>query len=1671
MLIMRKIRFSRRVRRLLSVCLATTMAATCMPQTELWHLEMKKVAKAADATITVDSSAIVQQIDSKTENRPGIPDGKLLNELKRLVNASLGRDAKTDITFGELMAYEGEIDLSAIGADITSISGLGYARKATVINLTNVPITAIDDYEFDGCTGLTQIILPKNLTTLGKFAFRNCKKLTTITLPETVTSIGESAFDACVSLETLAIPNGVENISKGAFGGCTALTTMTITNPNIVLGASVFEGCSSLDTVNLPEGIKTIPASFFASSGIKKITLPSTVTSIGQTAFMSTRNLSSIDLTNCSGLTTIENNAFAASGIQQIQLPNSLRLIKSNAFEASSLTSITIPDSVIGNGDVNGDSGIAELAFWNCSNLQTVSIPKGISRLNQGVFKGCISLENIEIRDAENSILESIEKEAFSGCFSLENTNFLNNLKLLKEIKERAFAYDIKSDVTEILTRKDIYGNTLYYGGLTSISLPDCVTTVDKTAFEYQYNVENITLGNGITELPETIFSGFVNLRHIKLPDRLTSIGDKAFYKCIMLNEIKFPDTLQTIGESAFETCGTASTISNIAYDLYYIDTTKIYDKRPDGNTTAGEYLVYTKDDEYNQQIVEKVIEPDAMLTEKEYSEKGSPSQYEAYYVVAEKRYANADEVYTSSQLAKTRYFHYTYDKEQGVISGVENIYTDSEDMKQGSSLVPKSGYAGFYVRNNVSKRVNVRNYLGLTSLTLPNSVTSIGKRAFANCYNLQNIILSNKMEEISEGAFCVDKGELLSKYDWTDTDNTKIAGRYITQRKVTLPEKLKKIQAKAFYCNTNMTWTNKTLPFTIELIGTSAFEECKQLSEVIIPSKTQEIGDRAFYGCSEYVKSKDKVYGYYQYDIDKTSGLHEIDMTQANSLTTIGNNAFSLNTITTCTIPDKVTILPSGLFQDCHYLQKVTCSDNTLEVKESVFSNCKNLVSITIPAQATISYKAFCGIDIGDFTFSVTDPEEVSVALGETVSLPINTFLADYLRNEIKIVEKNGTTGFLSFANTSKEAINGSNILKANVTGVKEGTTKVSMEGTINFLLHDNTVIAKAPEVMVTVNVTSKKCTDIVDEKTSQVISVEDNSRKVQLSPQILPVDCTEKNVWTSENEAVVGVEPISYIKDGVLTTSASTVLVPKGLGTSKVTLKCGSVKKEYQVNVVIPATQIGVNTTEVRVKETEEQEISLSATMAYDTTKYTAEQWENYGDIAGYTSSDTSIVQVTETGKIIPISAGTATITVTALGSGISTSVQVTVEADAPKMHFEDKDGKEISATDALTVQYGEEFTLYFGTNPADSLAKIGYEFSNLAQNDMFSYISTQEKTITTANKGTQNKAYSMTFKANKVGSGAITILPAVYEKKEDVAVTRTVNVIASMKEAAFATVSKMTVGDAISVFGYLSTDAGKAEKIEDLKNITTDQISFESSNTAIATVDETTGVVTAIKEGKVTISMKITNPYNNGRTTTKKLAITVEKPKVTDIQLSTADNQSVVKKGQTLQLQVAFVPEIASDNVTYESLNPTIASVSKTGVVTGLAAGTAEIKVTTVTNKIAKTISITVIDDSVDNSTKSSIGKVLGVKAVNKKGKKIKLSWKKVKNATGYRILYATNQKFTKNKKTVVLAKNSGAKILKGLKKGTTYYVKVQAFQKQGSSYVYGKYSAVKKVKIKK
>ena len=1680
----------KKMRKAIGVSMAVAMTMTAMPEGQLYNWGSLHV-QAADTTKTIDASAVVQQVESAASNRPGIPDGILLNELKKLVNTKLGRAAEHEITFAELMAYDGEVDLSAIGSQITSISGLGYARKAKKIVLTNVPVKVIDDFEFDGCTGLQEIVLPANLETIGKASFRNCNSLETIVLPETMKTIGESAFDACTKLAKINLPNSIEKIDKGAFGACKILEEVTITNPKIVLGASVFESCENLKSVNLPEGITEIPVSFLAQTGITSIKVPSTVKVIKQSAFNTTSNLKEIDLTGCSGLTTLESSAFAVSGIENIKLPNSLTTIKSKCFDTcTELKEITIPDSVQGKGDGTG-TGIEELVFWRCHNLKKISLPAGISALQKELFNDCRNLQEVEIRNSTTSVLESIEAQAFVGCNSLLDTNFLKDLPNLKRIEDGAFAY--QKDISYKLDDNDIFNEEQYFLGLQSITLPNSVTYLGKEVFAQQPNVETVTLGNGLKTIPENTFKGFSHLEKLTLPSELKTIGNSAFNGCCRLEDFTFPNTLETIGDSAFSGCGAVKTAQKLYYHTRYVANDGVYDTRPAGSTSVKECLVYQTDNSGNQEMVVKFFEIDKCITEDEYKNLGEPVGYTKYTIAAEKRYVKeSDEsaISTTGTNTSNSYTNYTYDTKLKRIVNSRTLYTkqDNDVLAEANCVyTPTSGYTGYYVRGALYNQMHQRVNTGISNLVIPNSVKTIGKNAFYNCYNLKNITISNQLIEIPESAFGLENSELLRKNDWIDQKSK--FREYLFERTVTLPKELEAIGDKAFENNSNLKRIISGLPGTLLEIGNSSFKDCHSLESVVIPSKVKSVGKYGFWGCSEYVKSElPGRGGYDKYDIVEGYGLQELDLTQASSLESVGSYAFGLTPIRQCTLPEKVTEVSQGIFEYCEFLNKVICSDETNAIKADVFRDCVNLVSVTIPAKATVSYNAFRGNDIGMFNFSVTDPEPYSISIGEEEVLPINTFLNDYLRSKPQIKEKNGETGFLEGVEGKVERINDWNIHKVGVKGLKEGTTKVSITGENNYFLYGNTVIAKAPEINITVNVTKKKCTDIKDEQSSAVISMENTQKEVSLNPQVLPVDCSELNKWSSSNENIVSVIPKTYIQNGVETVSSSAVLYPRGLGTSKVTLTTGSVKKDYQVHVVVPATGITLDKQEISAKEGSKERIKLNANMTYDTTKYSSTDWENFKDVLDYQSGNEKVVTVSAEGVVTPVGAGTTQITVTALGSGKTAVCNVRVLPDETLVFFTDTAGTEWNTTKTMEVQAKDPIVLNIGTEPVDSVAELTWEFSD---NNMFTHVKDTTKYVETEDKGQQEKVVSMEFTGDKIGTGTITIYPKNCKNKDAVSAKVTVQIRADVKEAAFATVNEMQIGTEQSVFGYIVTGAGKAEKVADIGKITTDSVSFISSDSSVASVDPKTGVVKAVGEGKVTISMQIVNSKDSSKNMIKNLELNIVRPQATDMIVTEKNGKNVVSVGGTLQLVTSLIPNTAKDTITYTSENPTVASVDANGKITGLSAGTGKITVKAEKKGITKTFEFTVTGAVATNKPQTSnppqttnkpntttkpnkitVSKVTGVKAVNKKGKKIKVSWKKLGSVKGYRITVALNKKFTSGKKILWVKKGTTtSKIVSKLKKGKTYYVKVEAYKLNGKKKVFGKPSAVKKVKIKK
>ena len=127
------------------------------------------------------------------------------------------------------------------------------------IDLSDTQITIIGKDAFKNCSTLTEIILPKTLTTIDDFAFSRCTSLESITLPNSVGTIGSGAFWGCSSLKSITLPNSVSTIESGAFWDCTSLTLINLKDTGITeILSDTFAGCTSLATVILPSKLTSI---------------------------------------------------------------------------------------------------------------------------------------------------------------------------------------------------------------------------------------------------------------------------------------------------------------------------------------------------------------------------------------------------------------------------------------------------------------------------------------------------------------------------------------------------------------------------------------------------------------------------------------------------------------------------------------------------------------------------------------------------------------------------------------------------------------------------------------------------------------------------------------------------------------------------------------------------------------------------------------------------------------------------------------------------------------------------------------------------------------------------------------------------------------------------------------------------------------------------------------------------------------------------------------------------------------------------------------------------------------------------------------------------------------------------------------------------------------------
>jgi len=320
-------------------------------------------------------------------------------------------------------AYEIKLNSSISFTELRSTIK-NNANKYINLDISGSTIDGVTSSWFDGCTNLTSITLPNNITTVENNAFSGCSNLTGITIPSGVTSIGNGAFSGCSSLTSITLPSGVTSIGGSAFSGCSSLTSIILPSGVTSISKGAFNGCSSLTSIIIPSGVTSIwDYSFQNCSNLASINIPNSVTEIGYGAFSGCTNLASVTIP--SYVTRIENDAFLnCSKLTSINIPNTVtRIGDSSAFRGcSSLTAINVDIANTTYSSINGvlyDKTITTLIQYPAGKEGAYTIPSGVTFIRVYAFDSCTKLTSLTMPNSINSVACT-----FDECTSLTSVKF-----------------------------------------------------------------------------------------------------------------------------------------------------------------------------------------------------------------------------------------------------------------------------------------------------------------------------------------------------------------------------------------------------------------------------------------------------------------------------------------------------------------------------------------------------------------------------------------------------------------------------------------------------------------------------------------------------------------------------------------------------------------------------------------------------------------------------------------------------------------------------------------------------------------------------------------------------------------------------------------------------------------------------------------------------------------------------------------------------------------------------------------------------------------------------------------------------------------------------------------------------------------------------------------------
>ena len=454
------------------------------------------------------------------------------------------------------------VNYNNVTYSVTTIEESAFQNCTGLTNVT-IPnsVTSIGDYAFSRCTGLTSITIPNSVTSIGGGAFNNCSGLASVTIGNSVTSIGGSAFYNCTGLRNITIGNSVTSIGGSAFYNCTGLRNITIPDSVTSIGDYAFSGCSRLTSIEIPNSVASIgKGTFEGCTGLTSITIPNSVTNIGKGTFEGCTGLTSITIPN--SVTSIGDWAFyGCTGIKTVVNFSNSTFTKGSsdygyiAYYADNV--YNAPNGSIEEDYIFGKPNEVNTLLYYLGNRNELNLPvdyKGENYvIGDNVFKNYTTLTSVTI---PNSVT-NIEGGAFQGCTGLKTVVNFSNSTFTKGSSDYGYiayyADNVYNAPNGSIEEDYIFGkpnevNTLLYylGNRNELNLP-----VD-------YKGENYVIG-------DNVFKNYTTLTSVTIPNSVTSIGESAFEGCTELESVTIGNSVRSIGDSAFNGCNNVMSIYNFS--------------------------------------------------------------------------------------------------------------------------------------------------------------------------------------------------------------------------------------------------------------------------------------------------------------------------------------------------------------------------------------------------------------------------------------------------------------------------------------------------------------------------------------------------------------------------------------------------------------------------------------------------------------------------------------------------------------------------------------------------------------------------------------------------------------------------------------------------------------------------------------------------------------------------------------------------------------------------------------------------------------------------------------------------------------------------------------------------------------------------------------------------